>query len=57
MNELLKQLGLIIMLIGVVLIIFAMGRGGNHNTILLWSLVIIIVGLITYITTNHFVED
>ncbi len=57
MNELIKQLGLIIMLIGVVIVLFAMGRGGNNNTLLMWSMIVILVGLVTYIVTNRFVED
>jgi len=57
MNELLKQLGLIIMLIGVVFVIFAIGKGGNHNTLLIWSLIVIIVGLVSYIAINRYVKD
>ncbi len=57
MKELLKQLGLIIMLIGIGIVLFIMGKGENNNTALLWSLIIIIVGLITYIVINHYVEE
>lgn len=57
MKELLKQLGLIIMLIGIGIVLFVMAKGENNNTALLWSLIIIVVGLITYIVINHYVEE
>jgi len=57
MNELVKQSGLIIILIGVLLLIIPMVIGSLNNKILMWSLVIILVGLLEYIAVNHFVED
>jgi hypothetical protein len=57
MNELLKQSGLIIILIGVLLLIVTMAIGKASNSILLWSMIIIIFGLLEYIAVNHFVED
>jgi len=57
MNELLKQSGLIIILIGVLLLIVPMMLGKVTNTILLWSLIVILVGLFEYIIVNRFMED
>ena len=57
MNELLKQSGLIIIFIGILLLIVTMASGTVTNKVLLWSLVIILFGLIEYIVVNRFVED
>ena len=57
MNELLKQSGLIIILIGVLLLIVTLSMGKVSNTVLTWSLIIIIVGIAEYIVVNHYVED
>ncbi len=57
MNEILKQSGLIVILIGVLLLIIPMAMGKVNNSILLWSMIVIIVGLAEYIVVNHFVED
>jgi len=57
MNEILKQSGLIVILIGVLLLIIPMAIGKVNNSILLWSMIVIIVGLAEYIVVNHFVED
>ncbi len=57
MNELLKQSGLIIILIGVLLLIVMLSIGKVSNTVLTWSMIIIIVGVAEYIVVNHFVED
>jgi hypothetical protein len=57
MNELLKQSGLIIIFIGIMLLIVNMASGIITNKILLWSLIIVLFGLIEYIVVNRFVED
>ncbi len=57
MNELLKQSGLLIIIIGVLLLIVTMAIGKASNSILLWSMIIIIFGLLEYIAVNHFIED
>ena len=50
-----KDKSFITMFMGVV--IFAIGKGGNHNTLLIWSLIVIIVGLVSYIAINRYVKD
>jgi predicted membrane protein len=57
MSELLKQSGLIIIFIGIILLIVTMASGTVTNKILLWSLIIVLLGLIEYILVNRFVED
>ncbi len=57
MSELLKQSGLFIIFIGIILLIVTMASGTVTNKILLWSLIIVLFGLIEYILVNRFVED
>ena len=57
MNELLKQSGLIIIFLGVLLLIVPMAMGKVSNSLLLWSMITILTGLVAYILVNHFVED
>ncbi len=57
MNELLKQSGLIIIFLGILLLIVPLSIGKQNNVLLMWSMITIIVGLVEYIVVNHFVED
>lgn len=58
MKSLLKNLGLLLVIIGaVILIICYYGGNVNDNAILATSLVLIIVGLISHIVLNKRVAD
>ena len=52
MNELLKNLGVIILLIGVAILAVPALTGGVSNTILAVGLVVIILGYISHIVIN-----
>lgn len=55
-KELLKNLGLIIMMIGVLLLIFTIGKGIHQNAVLGASAVLILAGMITHVLISRFVE-
>lgn len=58
MKGLLKNLGLILILAGVVIQLVCSFTGNvNNNTILSTSIVLIIVGLISYIAINKRIAD
>ncbi|WP_291530809.1 hypothetical protein [Bacteroides sp. UBA939] len=58
MKGLLKNLGLILVLVGVVILIACSLTGNvNNNTILGTSAVLLILGLITYIVVNKKLAD
>ena len=52
MNELLKNLGVIILLIGVIILAVPAVSGGLSNTILLTGLGLIILGYLSHIVIN-----
>ena len=52
MNELLKNLGVIVLLIGVIILAVPAINGGLSNTILLTGLGVIILGYIGHIVIN-----
>lgn len=52
MDELIKNLGIIVLLIGVIILAIPTMAGGMNNTILITGLVIIIVGYISHIVIN-----
>ncbi|WP_459188963.1 hypothetical protein ACGE0T_02455 [Parabacteroides sp. APC149_11_2_Y6] len=52
MNELLKNLGVIILLIGVIILAVPALNGGISNSILLAGLGVIILGYISHIVIN-----
>ena len=56
MNELLKNLGVIILLIGVAILAVPALTGGVSNTILLVGLVVIILGYLSHIVINKRLE-
>jgi hypothetical protein len=56
MNNLLKYLGVFILLIGVAILAIPNFTGGINNTILLSGLGIIILGYLTHIFLNRRVE-
>ena len=58
MNGLLKKLGLILILVGaVILVICSITQNVNDNAILGTSLVLIIVGWVSYIVINKRIAD
>ena len=58
MKGLLKNLGLILILIGAVILVASSFTGNvNNNTILGTSAVLIVVGLISYIAINKRIAD
>ncbi|WP_199652971.1 hypothetical protein [Parabacteroides sp. AM08-6] len=52
MNELLKNLGVIVLLIGVVILAVPAISGSVSNTVLLTGLIVIILGYIGHIVIN-----
>ncbi len=56
MNELLKNLGVIVLLIGVVILAVPALTGGMTNAILLTGLVVIVIGYLSHIVINKRVE-
>ena len=52
MNELIKNLGVIVLLIGVVILVVPFFTGGMTNSILLTGLALIIVGYLGHIALN-----
>lgn len=56
MNELIKNLGVIILLIGVIILAVPALTGGISNTILLAGLGVILIGYISHIVINKRVE-
>ena len=58
MKDLLKNLGLILILVGVVILIACSFTGNvNDNTILGLSIVLVVLGLISYIVINKRIAD
>lgn len=58
MKDLLKNLGLILVLIGVVILLICSLTGNvNNNGVLGTSIVLIILGLISYIIINKRIAD
>ena len=58
MKSLLKNLGLILIIIGAVILIVCSATGDvNNNAILASSLALIIIGLIAYIVINKRIAD
>lgn len=58
MKSLLQNLGLILIIIGAVILIVCFYTGDvNNNTILATSLVLIILGLISYIVLNKRITE
>lgn len=56
MNELLKNLGVIVLLIGVIILAVPALTGGMSNTVLLTGLGLIILGYLGHIVINKRVE-
>lgn len=56
MNELLKNLGVIILLIGVIILAVPAISGGISNTILLTGLGVIILGYLSHIVINKRID-
>jgi type IV secretory pathway VirB2 component (pilin) len=58
MKGLLKNLGLILVLIAVIILgVSAMNGDLSSNAPLAWSAILLVVGLVTYIVTNKYVTD
>lgn len=58
MKGLLKNLGLILILIGAVILVACSATGNvNNNTILGGSAILVVVGLLTYIAINKRIAD
>jgi len=58
MKGLLKNLGLILILIGVAILVVCSFTGNvNNNTVLVSSVILVIVGLVSYIIINKKVTD
>ena len=56
MKLLLKQSGIIIMFLGIIILSYAMFAHVQNNTILIWSLVLILLGMIAYVVINRYLE-
>ncbi len=56
MNEFIKNLGVIVLLIGVVILAVPALTGGMTNAILLTGLVVIVIGYLSHIIINKRVE-
>ncbi len=56
MNELIKNLGVIVLLVGVVILAVPALTGGMTNAILLTGLVVIVIGYLSHIIINKRVE-
>ena len=52
MNELIKNLGVIVLLVGVVILAVPALTGGMTNAILLTGLVVIVIGYLSHIIIN-----
>lgn len=58
MKGLLKNLGLILILIGVVILMVCAFTGNvNNNSLLFGSAAAIVIGLVTYIIINKYITD
>ena len=58
MKGLLKNLGLLLILVGVIILIACSLTGeGNNNAVLGGSIVLVVLGLITYIAINKRIAD
>ncbi|MGL4805241.1 MAG: hypothetical protein ACRC26_02725 [Bacteroidales bacterium] len=57
MNELMKYLGVIIVIIGVAILAIPQFLGSTTNTTLATGLVVIIVGIISYILLNKRIQE
>lgn len=58
MKSLLKNLGVILVIIGAVILIACFANGNvNNNTVLGLSLVIVVVGLLVHIVINKRITD
>ena len=58
MKGLLKNLGLLLILVGVIILIACSLTGEvNNNTVLGGSIVLVVLGLITYIAINKRIAD
>lgn len=57
MKDALKYLGILILLIGVIILIIAVSNGVKSNTGLAVSAFLLLVGLVTHILLNRYVEE
>ena len=58
MKVLLKNLGLILILVGVIILIaFSLTGNVNNNTILGTSILLVVLGLVSYIIINKKIAD
>ena len=58
MKGLLKNLGLLLILVGVIILIACSLTGEvNNNAVLVGSIVLVVLGLITYIAINKRIAD
>ncbi len=57
MSELIKNLGVIVLLIGVVILVVPFLTGGMNNSILLSGLGVIILGYLSHIFINKRIES
>lgn len=57
MNELMKYLGVLIVIIGVAILAIPQFLGSTTNTTLATGLVVIIVGIISYILLNKRIQE
>ena len=56
MNELIKNLGVIVLLIGVIVLAVPALTGGMTNTVLMLGLALVVVGYLGHIAINKRVE-
>lgn len=57
MKVFLKRFGLLFVLVGVVVLAYSEFKGMESNTLLIWSLGLLIVGLLLYIILNTTLEN
>lgn len=57
MKEALKYLGILIILIGVVILVITVSNGVKSNTGLTVSALLVVMGLVTHILLNRYVNE
>ncbi len=56
MKELIKNLGIIILLAGIILLVIVFNKGITQNNALLYSAILVVAGFIIYLVTNRYYE-
>jgi Zn-dependent protease with chaperone function len=57
LNDILKNLGLFIILIGIIILVVSFLNGITSNSGLIVALLLIVFGFASYLLTNRFMQD